>query len=355
VAFVATLETNKNFLKNMKNLSNPSIFTAIFLATVLLGSGCGQNSTDSVPSATITPTSPAQPPGGNGHVIALIAKLTNTVYWQSVLAGAKEAGKDYGYDILWNGPDRETNSAGQIEIVSNVIASQVAGVVLAPVDRTALVPSVDQLATLGIPCVIIDSGLDDVNFLSIASTDNYQGGVLAAEQLGQALGGKGNVLVVRHIAGSHATIKRLGGFSDTLAKEFPDIKIVDSESGQDTAEIAKGVATQMLANHPDVQGLFACNVDVSVGALEALQAANRNDVKMVAFDPAKSLIDGLKTGEVVAIVVQDPYNMGYQGVKVLALHSKGQSSPRVIDTGVEVVTMANITDPKIMRLLGEQQ
>ena len=179
--------------------------------------------------------------------------------------------------------------------------------------------------------------------------------MLAAEQLGHALGGKGNVLVVRHIAGSHATIKRLKGFSDTLTNEFPDIKIVDSESGQDTAEIAKGVTAQMLANHPDVQGLFACNVDVSVGALEALQAANRTDVKMVAFDPDKSLIDGLKTGQVVAIVVQDPYNMGYQGVKVLALHNKGQSSPRVIDTGVEVVTAANITDPKIMRLLGEQQ
>jgi ribose transport system substrate-binding protein len=344
-----------NSLKNMKNSSSMSIFTVILMAAVVLGAGCGQNSTDSVPAGNITPANPAQPSVGNGHVIAVIPKLTNTVYWQSVLAGAKEAAKDYGYEIIWNGPDRETNSAGQIEIVSNAIASQVAGVVMAPVDRTALVPSVDQLATLGIPCVIIDSGLDDVNFLSIASTDNYQGGVLAAEQLGQALGGKGNVLVVRHIAGSHATIKRLNGFSDTLAKEFPDIKIVDSESGQDTAEIAKGVTTQMLANHPDVQGLFACNVDVSVGALEALQAANRTDVKMVAFDPAKSLIDALKTGEVVAIVVQDPYNMGYQGVKVLALHSKGQTSPRVIDTGVEVVTAANITDPKIMRLLGEQQ
>jgi len=339
----------------MKNLSNSSIFVAILLAAVVLGSGCGQNSTDSLPSATITSPSPLQPPGANGHVIAVIPKLTNTVYWQAVLAGAKEAAKDYGYEILWNGPDRETNSAGQIEIVRNAIASQVAGVVMAPVDRTALVPSVDLLANLGIPCVIIDSGLDDVNFLSIASTDNYQGGVLAAEQLGHALDGKGNVLVVRHIAGSHATIKRLKGFTYTLAKEFPNIKIVDSESGQDTAEIAKGVTTQMLANHPDVQGLFACNVDVSAGALEALQAANRTDVKMVAFDPDKSLIDGLKTGEVVAIVVQNPYNIGYQGVKVLALHSKGQTTARVIDTGVEVVTAANITDPKIMRLLGEQQ
>jgi len=96
-------------------------------------------------------------------------------------------------------------------------------------------------------------------------------------------------------------------------------------------------------------------VDVSVGALEALQALNRTEVKMVAFDPAKSLIDGLRAGQVVAIIVQDPYNMGYTGIKVLALHAKGQSSPRVIDTGVEVVNNANLTDPKVMRLLGEQQ
>ena len=328
----------------MKNLTYCS---ALLLVVVTLGSGCGQNTTPTPPDTKTA--------DGARPVIAVIPKLTNTVFWQSVLAGATEAGKDYGYDILWNGPDRETNSVGQIEIVNEAIGRQVAGVVIAPVDRTDLVPSVDQLANLGIPCVIIDSGLDAVHFLSIASTDNYQGGVLAAEQLGQALGGKGNVLVVRHIAGSHATIKRIAGFTNTLAMEFPAIKIVDSESGQDTADIAKEVTTQMIQQHPDVQGLFACNVDVSVGALEALQAANRTDVKMVAFDPDKTLIDGLRAGQVVAIIVQDPYNMGYQGVKVLALHAKGQSSLRVIDTGVQVVNNANITDPKIMRLLGEQQ
>lgn len=316
---------------------------ALLVSTVLIGAGCGENSET------------GETPHGPKHVIAVIPKLTNTVYWQSVLAGAKEAGKDYGYEIIWDGPDREINSACQIEIVDEAIARHVEGVVIAPVDRTALVPSVDKLADLSVPTVIIDSGLDAVRFLSFVSTDNTQGGVLAARQLGQVLGGKGNVLVVRHIAGSHATIKRLGGFTETLAKEFPDIKIVDSESGQDTAGIAKKVTLEMLQNHPDVQGLFACNVDVSVGALAALEAAKRTDVKMVAFDPAPSLIAGLRSGSVTAIIVQDPYKIGYEGVKVVALHNKGQSSPRLIDTGVAVVTSENITDPKIMRLLGEQQ
>jgi ribose transport system substrate-binding protein len=324
----------------MKKLLSIALLSS---ATLFFGAGCEKE------AATNEATSGAK------HIIAVIPKLTNTVYWQSVLAGAKEAGKDFGYEIIWDGPNRETNSARQIQIVDDAIARHVEGVVIAPVDRTALVPSVDNLAELKIPCVIIDSGLDAVHFVSFASTDNYQGGVLAARRMGQVLGGKGNILVVRHIAGSHATIKRVSGFTETISNDFPDIKIVDSESGQDTAEIAKKVTEEMLQRHPNVQGLFACNVDVSVGALQALQEAKRTDVKMVAFDPDKSLIDGLRSGEVAGIVVQDPYKMGYEGVKVVALHNQGQSSPRLIDTGVEVVTSENLTDPKIMRLLGEQQ
>jgi ribose transport system substrate-binding protein len=319
------------------------LFSTLLVAALVFGGGCEKE-----PTATEPPTVPT-------HVIAVIPKLTNTVFWQSVLAGAQEAGRDYGYEIIWNGPDRETNSTGQIQIVEAAIDRHVEGVVLAPVDRQNLVPSVEKLADINIPVAIIDSGLDSVKFVSFASTDNYQGGVLAAQRMGHALGGKGNILVVRHIAGSHAAVKRVAGFIDTITNDFPDIKIVDSQSGQDTADIAKKVTTEMLQNHPDVQGLFACNVDMSVGALQALQELKRTDVKMVAFDPDKSLIDGLRSGQVAAIIVQDPFKMGYEGVKALAVHIKGQSSPRLIDTGVAVVTSDNLTDPQIMRLLGEQQ
>jgi ribose transport system substrate-binding protein len=324
----------------MKNSLSAAI---LMLAAFFAGAGCEKE-----PTAVETPA-------GARHVIAVIPKLTNTVFWQSVLAGAQEAGRDYGYEIIWDGPDRETNSARQIQIVDDAIARKVEGVVLAPVDRQDLVPSVDKLDQLNIPCTIIDSGLDAVHFVSFAATDNYQGGVLAAQRMGHVLGGKGNVLVVRHIAGSHAAVKRVSGFVETISNDFPGIKIVDSESGQDTAEIAKKVTTEMLQRNPDVQGLFACNVDMSVGALEALQEQKRTEVKMVAFDPDKSLIDGLRSGQVAGIIVQNPYKMGYEGVKALALHNKGQSSPRLIDTGIELVTVENLTDPRIMRLLGEQQ
>jgi ribose transport system substrate-binding protein len=189
----------------------------------------------------------------------------------------------------------------------------------------------------------------------MASTDNYEGGVLAARNMGKILGGKGNVIIVKHIAGSHSTAKRVSGFVATLTNEFPDMEIADSESGQDTVEAAKQATEEMLKRDADVQGLFACNVTTSVGALQALQALKRSDVKMIAFDPDKSLLDAMRSGQVAAIILQNPYKMGYEGVKAIARHLKGQSNPRLIDTGVEVVTSETLTDPKILRLLGEQQ
>jgi ribose transport system substrate-binding protein len=319
-------------------------FTSLLMASVLFSAGC--NKEDATTVAT---------PSGPRHVIAVIPKSTNLVFWQSVLAGAQEAGKDYGYEIVWDGPDRETNSARQAQCVDDAIARGVEGVVLAPVDRQDLVAPVEKLASLNIPCAIIDSGLETVHFLCIASTDNYQGGVLAARQMGKILGGKGNVLVVRHIPGSHSTSKRVSGFAETIANEFPGIAIVDSESGQDTVETARQVTTDMLKRNPDVQGLFACNITTSVGALQALQDQKRSEIKMVAFDPDKSLLDGLRAGQVQAIILQNPYKMGYEGVKAVALHYKGEASPRLVDTGIEVVTSDSMTDPDIMRLLGLQQ
>lgn len=312
--------------------------------------GCKQETS---PGASAVATNAV--PRAVTHSIALVTKLTNTVFWQSMHTGAQAAGKEFGYEIAWSGPDRETNIGRQSALVDEAIGRGVDGVVLSPVDRTELVPSVNKLSELNIPCVIVDSGVETLNFVSFVSTYNSLSGELAARRMGKILNGKGNVIVVRHLEGSQATIKRVSGFCQALTNEFPGIKIVDSQSGKDTAEAAREVTEVMLKRNPDVQGLFACNVDVSVGALQALQMLKRADVKMVAYDPHKLLLDGLRAGQVDSIVVQNPYKMGYESVKAVVTHIKGQTVPKMMDTGVEIVTMDNITEPKILRLLGEQQ
>jgi ribose transport system substrate-binding protein len=327
-----------------------SLHFAVCFAALLVCAGCKQ---EAAPGEKAGQAATAETPRQFTNVIAVITKLTNTVFWKSVHAGAQQAGKEYGYEIAWSGPNRETNSALQIQLVNDAIARQVAGVVIAPVHRMELVPAVDKLAELKIPCAIVDSGVETVNFLCFAATANYEGGVLAARRMGQTLGGTGNVLVLRHLAGSGATVKRVSGFVDTITNEFPGIKIVDSQSGEDTVGTARQATEQMLAKHPDVQGLFACNIDMSLGALQALQTQKRTGVKLIAFDPDKALLDGLRQGRVDSIVLQNPYKMGYEGVRAVALKIKGQTVPRMIDTGVEIVTDETLTEPKMLRLLGQ--
>ena len=170
----------------------------------------------------------------------------------------------------------------------------------------------------------MDSGINTSNYITFAATDNYHGGVLAARRMGEILGGKGNVLVLQYVPGSASTTERENGFIDTIGKEFPNMKIVDSKYGQDTVETALQAAEDMLTRNKDVQGFYACNASTAVAALQALQSQKRPEIKMVGFDAEKALIDGLKAGQIDALVVQNPFKMGYEGVKAVAMTFLGQ-------------------------------
>jgi ribose transport system substrate-binding protein len=316
-------------------------FTAIAAGLTLL-TGCNKKPVVNSPNSKTK------------HVIVVIPKGTTHIYWQSVKAGADAAGKEFDYDIQWNGPERETDRERQIQIIEDFIVQKVDGVVLAPLDKDALVPSVEKLDSLKIPCAIIDSGIATDKYVTFAATDNYHGGVLAAERMGKILDGKGNVIVLKYVAGSASTTERENGFIETIQKEFPGIKIVDSKYGQDTVETALQAAEDMLTRNKDVQGFYACNAPTTVAALQALQSQNRPEIKMVGFDAEKALIEGLKAGQIDALIVQNPYKMGYEGVKAVVMSIQGKPVEKKIDTGVAVVTKDVLDQPEIKTLLNIQ-
>jgi ribose transport system substrate-binding protein len=333
----------KTTIPSMKNLSAAN---ALVFAGLILSTGCNKNAADNnASSGTETKTQ---------YNIAVIPKGTTHIYWQSVKAGAEAAAKEFNCKIYWNGPERETDRERQIQIVEDFIVQKVDGVVLAPLDKDALVPSVDKLWNLKIPCAIIDSGIDTSNYVTFAATDNYQGGVLAARRMGKILDGKGNVIVLKYVPGSASTTERENGFIDTIGKEFPGIKIVDSKYGQDTVETALQAAEDMLTRNQNVQGFFACNAPTAVGALQALQSQHRPEIKLIGFDAEKALIDGLKDGEIDALIVQNPYKMGYEGVKAVVMAIQGKPVEKKIDTGVAVVTKEDLDKPEIKALLNIQ-
>ncbi|MBS0417906.1 MAG: substrate-binding domain-containing protein [Proteobacteria bacterium] len=311
--------------------------------SVILTSGCGRD--HAVGTAKRGP---------NERVIAVIPKGTTHVYWQAVRRGAEAAGRELGYQIRWNGPERETDRERQIQIVEDFMAQRVAGVVLAPLDQAALVPAVNLLQELKIPCVIIDSGIATEQRLSFIATDNFRAGAMAARRMGAVLGGQGNVLLLRYVQGSDSTTARENGFTATLAAEYPRIGIVDSKYAQDTVETALQATEDLLTRNRNVQGLFASNASASVGAFQALQAHGRADITLIGFDPEKRLLDGLRAGRVDSIVVQDPYQMGYQGVKTIALYLRGEAVPAAVDTGVTLVTRESLRDSAVASLLASQ-
>lgn len=312
------------------------------LAVAALLTGCNRQTESATP--------------GQDHKlgIAVIPKGSTHDFWKAIHAGANKAAQEFGCEIYWNAPELETDRERQIQIVEDFIVQKVDGIVLAPVDKDALVPVVDKVAAQKIPCAIIDSAIDTDKYVSFIATDNYKGGAMAARRMGQILNGKGKVVVIKYAPGSASTADRENGFAETLHKEFPGIEIVDTKYGLATVETALQAAEDLLTRHPDLQGLFACNASTAVGSFRALQSQKRPEVKMVGFDAETALVDGLRAGQIDSLVVQDPYKMGYEGVKAVVDAIKGKPPEKRIDTGVTVISKESLDDPKIKELLRSQ-
>jgi ribose transport system substrate-binding protein len=293
-----------------------------------------------------------QQQGGGKKVIAVIPKGVSHFFWQTVHAGADAAGQEVGVEIVWKGPAQETDYTGQINIVEDAINRRVDGIVLAPAHGDSLVPIVERAQREGIPVTIFDSGISTENYISYVATDNRQGGVVAAERLAEKLGGKGKVAILGVKAGSVSTDQREQGFQETIKQKYPGIEIVDFQYGE--ADRAKSLdrATDMLTRHSELNGFFASNESSTVGVVQAIkQKGLVGKVLLVGFDSSPNLIDDLKAGALDSLVLQNPFKMGYESVKVMVAKLNGQTPPRLIDTGVKLLTKENLETPEMQQLI----
>lgn len=288
--------------------------------------------------------------------IAVIPKGTTHDFWNAVLAGARRASEETDVEIFWTGPEREGDRERQVQIVEDFIVRRVSAIVLAPSDAKALVPVVERATAAGIPCVIIDSGIDSDQVASFVATDNYEGGAIAARRMGKVLKGSGRVAVIKYMAGSASTTAREKGFIDTIAKQYPSIELVEDRYGMDTVETALSAAEDVLTRHAELDGIFACNESTARGTVRALESQGRaGSVTMVGFDSSEPLLEGLRSGHIDSLVVQNPFRMGYEGVRAAVRTLSGEEIPRRIDTGVELVTADNLESPEIRALLNPSE
>lgn len=289
--------------------------------------------------------------------IAVIPKGTTHSFWKSVEAGAKQAGKELGVEVIWKGPLKEDDRAQQIGVVQQFVSDNVSAIVLAPLDDTALRGPVISAKERKIPVVIIDSALKGEagkDFASFVATDNRHGGQMGGEELARVLGGKGKVVLLRYAEGSASTTEREAGFLEVMKKN-PGITVtVDNRYGGATVSSAQDTAMNLLDKIRDADGIFCPNESTTFGMVLALrQAGLSGKKKFIGFDTSPALLQALNKGDVQGLVAQNPNRMGYLGVATAVHAIRGDKVDTRIDTGCELVTATNQNEPAIKTILGK--
>lgn len=289
--------------------------------------------------------------------IAVIPKGTAHPFWKTVHAGAQKAEQELGVKIEWIGPANEDDRKQQIDLVQTFIARKVSAIVLAPLDSVALKEPVESAVGRKIPVVIIDSALQSDKQSSFVATNNEQGGRMAAQCLGQTMGGKGKAAMLRYNPGSASTDDREKGFLAEMKEKFPEIELVSTNQYAGVTKQSAMDNSQNLLNKygKEIQGIFCPNESSAFGMMQALENSGfAGKINFVGFDASPGLVEGLRKGTVKGIVAQDPFDMGYQGVKTAVAAAKGETVSNRIDTRVALITMENIETPEIKELINPE-
>ncbi|MDX7951268.1 ABC transporter substrate-binding protein [Lichenihabitans sp. Uapishka_5] len=287
--------------------------------------------------------------------VPVIVKDTTSNYWQIVLAGARKAGKDLGVKVPELGAQSESDINGQISILENAVADKPAAIVISPTQFAALGKPIDEAAK-SVKIIGIDSGADSKAFTSFLTTDNVQGGRVAADALAEGVKAKtgkaeGNVALINSLPGVGSLDQRVQGFKEEL-KKYPGLKLTQDKVADGQATTGLNIMTDLITADPTLVGVFANNLIMGQGAGQAVAENKLGDkMTLVAFDSDPKLVGFLQDGTIYALIVQDPFRMGYDGVKTALAASKGEKVPVTVDTGVSAITKANMTGVRSQELL----
>ncbi len=322
--------------------------TAALFAAVAVGCSQPADSVDAKPAG-----SSAGPSDGK-RTLVMIPKATQSSFWNAVRRGGEQAAEEFDVELLWKGPSRENDRAGQKQVVQQFTNAGVAGMLLAPTDSKALAAEVRTATAKGLPVLIFDSAVDGEagkDYISFVATDNTAAGKLGGKHLMELVGKGGKTICFRHMEGHESTTKREDGAIEEMKAGGAEILVDDRYTGDSAAE-AQTTALNMIDVIREADGVFASNQTASEGLLLALRKTNlAGKVKLIAFDASPLLVEALRNGEVDAIVVQDPVNMGYQSVKLMLDHLDGKPVDPLVVTDVKLATKENMDDPAIKPLL----
>jgi len=282
----------------------------------------------------------------------MITKSTKSAFWQSVFAGASAAATEYNLSISYDGPELEEDYEYQNNLIYQAIEDGAEAIIFSAVDYNANAKAIEDASKKGLKVIIIDSDVNSNQVSCRIGTDNYAAGCMAGEAALASNEEKIHIGIVNYDINSANGQQREDGFRDTVSKDSRVKDIVTINVVSTTEDARKGTK-QLLEEHPEINVIATFNEWTSLGVGWAIRDLNLADeTTVVAFDSNVVSVGMLETGEVDALIVQNPYAMGYLGVEKVAELIRGQNIEKgTIDTSTTLITRDNMYDAEYQKIL----
>ena len=305
------------------------------LVLVLVAGACAP-ATPAAPAATATPAA-AQP---QEIVLGLSLSTLNNPFFVTLKEGAERAAAQYGVKLIV--VDAQDDPAKEAANIEDLIQKKVSALLINPTDTKAVVPSIQKANQAGIPVFTVDRAAEGGEIVSHIASDNVAGGRMAAEFLCKALNGKGKVVELEGIPGTSAARDRGKGFNDYLKEQCQGLEVVARQPADFNRAKGLQVFENILQAQPQIDGVFAHNDEMVLGAIQATEAAGRTGIIFVGFDAIDDAVKAVKEGKLAATVAQQPAEMGRLAVEMAVKYLRGEKVEKFIPVPLSLVTKDSV-------------
>ncbi|MDT7659166.1 MAG: ribose transport system substrate-binding protein [Pseudonocardiales bacterium] len=319
-----------------------TLITAAAMAVAL--SACGSSSSNSGAGG-------GSAGGGGAPSIAIVSKGFQHQFWQAVKKGAEQEAQKEGATISFVGPPTEQDVEQQLTMLTNALNRKPAAIGFAALDSRSAAPLLQQAQSEKIPVIAFDSGVDSDIPVTTAATDNKAAAAEAAKHLAAAIGGTGQVAMVVHDQTSRSGIDRRDGFIEWMKANAPGIQLLPPQYGGGDQAKSADITKSIISANPGLKGIYGSNEGSATGVIKGVQESGKTGLAIVGFDSGKAQIDAIQSGAMLGAITQNPIGIGEQVVASAMKAIKGQSLPKVIDTGFYWYDKTNLNDPKIQAVL----
>lgn len=269
------------------------------------------------------------------QTLGLVVSTLNNPFFVTLKEGAVQASEGHDAELVVY--DAQDDSAKMASAMEDLIQKDVDAILVNPTDANAVVPSILKANRAGIPVFTIDRGAEGGKVVCHIASDNGAGGKMAGKYLAEQIGGSGKVVELVGIPGTSAARDRGKGFHDAM-DQYPDIELVASQAADFNRDKGMTVFENILQAQPEIDGVFAHNDEMVLGAIAAAEAAGREGIVFVGFDAVDDAVEAVEAGKLAATVAQQPAKMGSMGVDNAVKYLKGQDIPGNIPVPLKLIT-----------------